>query len=88
MMNHDESPAEPLIAYVYGDDVPPDFSALVACGFEIVCLDKSAPWFREEMISEAEGMGLQAVAFAMKYIVSRTALVVRRGAPLMQRHQK
>jgi len=57
--------SEPLIAYVYGDDVAPDFAALAACGFTIVCLDKSAPWFREEMIAEARRQGLTAIAFEM-----------------------
>ena len=64
--------SEPLIAYVYGDDVAPDFAALGACGFTIVCLDKSAPWFREEMIAEARRQGLTAIAFEMKYVLRKT----------------
>ena len=64
--------SEPLIAYVYGDDVAPEFAALAACGFTIVCLDKSAPWFREKMIAEARRQGLTAIAFEMKYVLRKT----------------
>ena len=72
MQYHDEQESEPLIAYVYGDEVAPDFAALAACGFTIVCLDSSAPWFREEMIAEAGAAGLTATAFAMKYVLRKT----------------
>ena len=56
--------AEPLIAYVYGD-VPPDFAAIAACGFTVVLLDSSAPWFGETTLAEAKAHGLTAVAFRM-----------------------
>jgi len=72
MEYHAEEAAEPLIAYVYGDDVAPDFAALAACGFSIVCLDKGAPWFRDEMVAEARDNGLTAIAFEMKYVLRKT----------------
>jgi hypothetical protein len=62
---------EELIAYVYGDDVPPDFETLAACGFNIVCLDKTAPWYNESMIAEARKLDLTVVAFAMKHVMAR-----------------
>ena len=58
---------EPLmIANVYGD-TPPDFAAIAAFGFTVVCLDSTAPWFREAMIEEAKTHGLTPVAFPMGY---------------------
>ena len=58
--------AEPLIAYVYGD-TPPDFAALAACGFDIVCVDSSAPWFTERLIAAARAHGILVFAFRMGY---------------------
>lgn len=55
---------EPLIAYIYGD-TPPDFDAVVAFGFSVVCLDSAAPWFSERTVSEAKARGLMAIAFRM-----------------------
>jgi hypothetical protein len=63
----DENANEPLIAYVHGDDTPPDFATLAAAGFEVVCLDSLAPWFTESMISQAKSHGLMAVGFPMAY---------------------
>jgi hypothetical protein len=57
---------EVLIAYVYGE-TPPDFGAIAAFGFTIICLDTSAPWFRDQMIAEAKAHGLTPVAFRMAY---------------------
>jgi len=57
---------EPLIAYVYGD-TPPDFAAIVAFGFDVVCLDSGASWFNERTIAKAQAEGLMAVAFRMGY---------------------
>jgi hypothetical protein len=58
--------SEPLIAYVYGE-VPPDFAAIAACGFTVVCLDSSASWFGRTTVAEAEAHGLVGVAFRMSY---------------------
>ena len=60
--------AEPVIAYVYGDDTPPDFASLAAFGFEIVCLDSTAPWFNETLVAAAAREGLSAFAFSMRYL--------------------
>jgi hypothetical protein len=57
---------EPLIAYVYGD-TPPDFAAIAAFGFEVVCLDSGAAWFDKRTIASAEAQGLRAVAFRMRH---------------------
>ncbi len=57
---------QPLIAYVYGD-VPPDFAAIAACGFTVVLLDSSAPWFGDTTVAEAKRHELTAVAFRMSY---------------------
>ena len=59
--------SNPLIAYVYGD-TPPDFAAIVAFGFDVVCLDSSAPWFNEHTVADAREHGLMAVAFRMGYV--------------------
>jgi hypothetical protein len=58
--------ADPLIAYVYGE-TPPDFEAIAAFGFDVVCLDSSASWFNERTIADAREHGLMAVAFRMGY---------------------
>jgi hypothetical protein len=58
---------EPLIAYVCGD-TPPDFEALAAFGFTIVCLDSAAPWFSERTVSDAKAHGLMAIAFRMGHV--------------------
>lgn len=57
---------EPLVAHVFGD-VPPDFAAIAACGFRIVCLDSTAPWFRDHMLERARDEGMLAFAFPMRY---------------------
>ena len=57
---------EPLIAYVYGD-TPPDFEAIAAFGFDVVCLDSSAPWFSDATVGAAKKYGLTPVAFRMGY---------------------
>ena len=59
---------EPVIAYVYGDDTPPDFAAIAACGFQIVCLDSTAPWFNVSLVDAAAREGLSAFAFSMRYL--------------------
>jgi hypothetical protein len=58
--------SQPLIAYVYGD-VPPDFAAIAACGFTVVCVDTSAPWFNDRTLAEARAHDLIGVAFRMSY---------------------
>ena len=58
---------EPLIAYVYGH-TPPDFEAIAAFGFSVVCLDSAAPWFSERTISQAKMHGLMAIAFRMGHL--------------------
>jgi hypothetical protein len=58
--------AEPLIAHVYGD-VPPDFAAIAACGFTVVLLDSSAPWFSDRIVAEAKAEELTVVAFRMAF---------------------
>ena len=57
---------ETLIAYVYGD-TPPDFEAIAAFGFDIVCLDSRARWFSEQTVGDAKKHGLMAFAFQMSY---------------------
>jgi hypothetical protein len=63
-----------MIAYIYGDEVPPDFATLAACGFTTVCLDTMAPWYDESMPIEGRAFGLTVVAFAMKYVLGRSAV--------------
>ena len=75
---------EVMIAYVYGDGVPPDFATLAACGFRIVCLDRTAPWFKESMLAEASQVGLTAVAFAMKYVIGQRSS--RREVRMLEQH--
>jgi hypothetical protein len=60
-------PTEPLIAYVYGD-TPPDFEAIAAFGFDIVCLDSGAPWYSEDAVNGARRNGLTPFAFRMGYV--------------------
>ena len=57
---------ELLIAYVYGE-TPPDFVAIAACGFTVVCLDTSASWFSDVAVANAKENGLTVVAFRMQY---------------------
>jgi hypothetical protein len=57
---------EPLIAYVYGD-TPPDFEAIAAFGFDVVCLDSGAPWYSECVVADARRHGLVTFAFRMGY---------------------
>ncbi len=57
----------PLIAYVYGE-TPPDFAAIAAFGFDVVCLDSAAAWFNERTMADAQANGLMAVAFRMGYV--------------------
>ena len=64
---------EPLIAYVYGD-TPPDFEAIAAFGFDVVCLDNGAPWFSEAVVAEARRHGLVTFAFRMGYAGRQQAL--------------
>ncbi len=65
--------AEPLVAYIYGA-TRPDFAAIAAMGFDIVCLDVNATWYTVKMIAEAESHGLMAVAHPMSFApVSRRA---------------
>lgn len=58
---------EMLVAYVYGD-TPPDFAAIAACGFEVVGLDRLAPWFGPEVIEAAKAQGLLVAAWPMAYV--------------------
>jgi hypothetical protein len=58
--------SQPLIAYVYGE-APPDFAAIAACGFTVVCVDTSAPWFSDATLAEARAHDLVGVAFRMSY---------------------
>jgi hypothetical protein len=58
--------AEPLVAYVYGS-TPPDFAAIAAMGFDVVCLDAQACWYSVNMIEEAKQYGLIAVAHPMSF---------------------
>ena len=62
--------AEPLVAYVYGEN-PPDFSAIAAMGFEIVCLDTRAAWYTVTLLDEAKRHGLVPVAHPMSFAPSR-----------------
>ena len=57
---------EPLIAYVYGD-TPPDFEAIAAFGFDVVCLESGAPWYSQRVIADAKRNGLVTFAFRMGY---------------------
>ena len=56
--------AEPLIAFVYGN-TPPDLDAIAASGFDIVCFDSRAPWYRPSLIQHAADRGLRAVGHPM-----------------------
>jgi hypothetical protein len=67
--------AEPLIAYVYGGSTPPDFAAIAASGFSLVCLDTTAPWFTDTTVADAEANGLIAVAFPMAYSPANSARI-------------
>ena len=58
--------SEVLIAYVYGD-TRPDFDAIAAFGFTVVCLDTAAPWFGEGVVEGAKAHGLTVVSFRMGY---------------------
>jgi hypothetical protein len=58
--------AEPLIAYVYGEHSP-DFQAIAAMGFEVVCLDTRAAWYTVTLLEEAKRHGLLAVAHPMSF---------------------
>ena len=60
-------PKDPLIAYVYGD-TPPDFEAIAAFGFDVVCLDSSAPWYSDATVEAAKKHGLTPFAFRMGYV--------------------
>ena len=60
-------PSEPLIAYIHGD-TPPDFAAIAAFGFDVVCLDNSAPWYSEDTVNDARRHGLTPFAFRMGYV--------------------
>lgn len=42
-------------------------------GFDAVCLDGNAGWFRESMIAEAEREGLLAVAHPMSFVAREQA---------------
>lgn len=67
MFPDDTNLPEPLIAYISGD-TPPDFEAVAAFGFTIVCLDTAAPWYSDGMVSEAKAHGLMAIAFRMGHL--------------------
>ena len=58
---------EPLVAYVFGD-TPPDFAAIAAFGFDVVCLDSSASWYCEAAVAAAKRYGLTPFAFRMGYV--------------------
>ena len=64
MLPEDISIPEPLIAYISGD-TPPDFEAVAAFGFTIVCLDTAAAWYSERAVLDAKTHGLMAIAFRM-----------------------
>ena len=57
---------ELLIAYVYGETVP-DFAAIAAFGFTVVCVDSAASWCTEAAIAAAKAEGLTVVPFRMSY---------------------
>jgi hypothetical protein len=57
---------EPLVAYVYGETAP-DFAAIAAFGFSIVCVDTAASWCTTAMIARAAAAGLTVVPFRMSY---------------------
>ena len=67
--------AEPFIAYVYGA-TSPDFGAIAAMGFDIVCLDTRAPWYTPGMIEEAKKHDLIAVAHPMSFspVIERSSV--------------
>ena len=67
MLPGDANSPEPLIAYVSGETAP-DFEAVAAFGFTVVCLDTAAPWFSERMVSDARAHGLMAIAFRMGHV--------------------
>ena len=67
MISDSNAVPEPLIAYVYGD-TPPDFEAIAAFGFGVVCLDTAAPWFSDQTVSDAKTHGLMAIAFRMGHV--------------------
>jgi hypothetical protein len=58
---------EPLVAYIYGD-TPPDFEAIAAFGFDVVCLDKAAPWYTDCLAAQAQRHGITVFAFTMGYV--------------------
>jgi hypothetical protein len=58
--------AEHLVAYVFGA-TPPDFAAIAASGFDVVALDRTAPWFSPRTVAQANAHGLTAVSFPMSY---------------------
>jgi hypothetical protein len=64
---------EPLVAYVYGD-TPPDFAAIAAFGFDVVCLDSAASWYSEAVVAAAKKHGLTPFAFRMGYASRRGVL--------------
>ena len=57
---------QPLIAYVYGETVP-DFAAIAACGFTVVCVDTTASWCTDTALASAKAEGLTVVPFRMSY---------------------
>ena len=57
---------EPLIAYVYGETTP-DFAAIAAFGFTVVCHDTAASWCTDAAIEAARAEGLTVVPFRMSY---------------------
>ena len=63
---------EPVIAYISGD-TPPDFAAIAAFGFDVVCLDTAASWFNASMLATASAHGLTPIAFRMGYIAPENA---------------
>lgn len=57
---------EPLVAYVYGETAP-DFAAIAACGFTVVCVDTAASWCTDAAVAAAKRAGLTVVPFRMSY---------------------
>jgi hypothetical protein len=57
---------EPLVAYVYGETAP-DFAAIAAFGFTVVCVDTAASWCTDAAITRAKAEGLTVVPFRMSY---------------------
>ena len=70
---------EPLIAYVSGE-TPPDFGAIAAFGFDVVCLDSRATWYNESLLGKAGEHGLLVVAFSMGYIAPHGSMYRIAGA--------